>query len=93
MSETNTRRREGRIHEVIADKFRDLHARLSTATVASAVLQVLVLTPTGKEHSFTFRLSEPSFCDLEDSPEEQALRRYLHLWGIQKDAHSLATAA
>ena len=87
------RRREGRIHEVIADKFRDLHARLSTATVASAVLQVLVLTPTGKEHSFTFRLSEPSFCDLEDSPEEQALRRYLHLWGIQKDAHSLATAA
>ncbi len=87
------RRRDGRIHDVIVDKMREIHAHLSAATVVSAVLQAFVLTATGKERSLTFRLSEPSFCDLEDSPEEQALRRYLHIWGIQKDAHGLAEAA
>ena len=87
------RRRDGRIHDVIVDKMREIHAHLSAATVVSAVLQAFVLTATGKERSLTFRLSEPSFCDLEDSPEEQALRRYLHIWGIQKDAHGVAEAA
>ena len=87
------RRREGSIHRVIFDKFRDAHAKLATATVASAVLQAFIQTPAGKERSISFRLSAPSFCDLEDSSEEQALRGYLHPWGIEKDAHSLATAA
>jgi hypothetical protein len=87
------RRRHGSIHEVIADKFRDPHARLATATVSSAVLQAFVQTPAGKESSISFRLSAPSFCDLEDSPEEQALRGYLRAWGIERDANSLAAAA
>ena len=87
------RRREGSIHEVLADKFRDAHARLATATVSSAVLQAFLQTPAGKEHSVSFRLSAPSFCDLEDSPEDQILRGYLPVWGIQRNANSLATAA
>ena len=87
------RRKEGSIHEVIADKFRDQHARLSTASVSSAVLQSFTQTPAGKERSASFRLSAPSFCDLEDSPEDQVLRAYLPIWGIQKDATGLATAA
>ena len=87
------RRKEGSIHEVIADKFRDAHARLATATVTSAVLQAFLQPPAGKERSLSFRLSAPSFSDLEDSPEEQALRGYLPVWGIGKDAKSLATAA
>ena len=78
---------------MIADKFRDQHARLSTATVSSAVLQAFTQTPAGKERSASFRLSAPSFCDLEDSPEDQVLRAYLPIWGIQKDATGLATAA
>ncbi len=89
----DARRRQGSIHEVLADKFRDEHARLATATVSGAVLQAFFLTPGGKERSISFRLSMPSFCDLEDSPEDQILRAYLPVWGIQKHANSLATAA
>jgi hypothetical protein len=87
------RRREGSIHDVIADKFRESHARLTTATVSSAVLQAFFRTPSGKERSVSFRLTAPSFCDLEDSPEDQLLRGYLPIWGIQKNANSLAATA
>ena len=87
------RRRDGSIHEVIADKFRDPHAGLATATVTSVVLQAFFQTPTGKERSISGRLSAPSFCDLEDSPEEQILRGYLPVWGIEKNANRMATAA
>jgi len=87
------RRRQGSIHEVLADKFQDSHARMATATVSSAVLQAFMQTPAGKEHSVSFRLSAPSFCDLEDSPEDQILRKYLSIWGLQRNAIGLATAA
>ena len=87
------RRREGSIHEVIADKFRDPHARLTTATVESGVLQAFMQTAAGKERSISCGLSAPSSCDLEDSPEELILRSYLRVWGIEKDANGLATAA
>ncbi len=87
------RRRDGSIHEVIADKFRDSHAMLASAMVSSAVLQAFIQTSTGKHRSISFRLSAPSFCDLEDSPEEQALRSYLRTWEVEKDANSLATTA
>jgi len=86
-------RREGSIHAAIADKFREIHASLATATVASVVLQAFFQTPEGKERSASFRISAPSFCDLEDSPEEQILRGYLPVWGIQKNANSVATTA
>ena len=38
-------------------------------------------------------IAAPAFCDLEESPEEQLLRRYLKIWKIEKDADDLATAA
>ena len=85
------RRRDGSIHGVIADKFRDVPAwrRLRSKCGLAGLLQ----TPAGKERSISFRLSAPSFCDLEDSSEEQTLRGYLPAWGIEKNANSLATAA
>jgi len=86
-------RREGSIHAAIADKFREIHASLATATVASVVLQAFFQTPEGKDRSSSFRISAPSFCDLEDSPEEQILRGYLPVWGIQRHANSVATTA
>jgi len=87
------RRKQGSIHEAIADKFREPHAGLATATLTSVVLQAFFQTPAGKEKSHSFRISSPSFCDLEDSPEEQVLRGYLPVWGIQKNAIRLETAA
>jgi hypothetical protein len=87
------RRKQGSIHEAIADKLREPHAGLATATLTSVALQAFYQTPAGKERSAIFRISAPSFCDLEDSPEEQILRGYLPVWGIQKNANSVATTA
>ena len=81
------------MHDVIADLLDEKHARLEDATVLSVVMQAFIRTPTGKERSLTFRLTAPSFCDLEDTPEELALRQYLREWGIEKDAVSLEDAS
>jgi hypothetical protein len=45
------RRRQGSIHEAIADKLREPHAGLATATLTSVVLQAFFQTPAGKERS------------------------------------------
>jgi hypothetical protein len=92
-AEIDGRRRDGSVHDVITETFNENPARLSDATVLSVVMQAFIRTPTGKERSLTFRLTAPSFCDLEDTPEELALRRYLREWGIEKDAVSLEDAA
>jgi hypothetical protein len=92
-AEIDGRRKQGSVHDVIAERFSETHARLADATVLSVVIQAFIRTPTGKERSLTFRLTAPSFCDLEDTPEELALRRYLREWGIEKDAVSLEDAA
>ena len=91
--EIDGRRKEGSVHDVIADKLNEKHARLADATVLSVVMQAFFRTPTGKDRSLTFRLAAPSFCDLEDSPEELTLRRYLREWKVEKDAVSLDNAA
>ena len=87
------RRKQGSIHDAIADKLREPHAGLATATLTSVVLQAFFQTPAGKEQSTSFRISAPSFCDLEDSPDEQVLRGYLPAWGIERNANSMETAA
>jgi hypothetical protein len=56
-------------------------------------LQAFLRGADGRETSLTFKITAPAFCDLEDSPEEQMLRRYLKIWKIEKDADDLATAA
>ncbi|MDR3719103.1 MAG: hypothetical protein P4K98_09895 [Bryobacteraceae bacterium] len=91
--EIDGRRRIGSVHDVIADRLSEEHTLLADATVLSVVLQAFIRTSTGRDRSLTFRLTAPSFCDLEDTPEELALRRYLHEWGIEKDAVSLEDAA
>ena len=87
------RRKEGNLYEVIADKLNERHARLGAATILGVTLQVRLRTEEGREKSVMFKISAPSFCDLEDTPEEQMLRRYLKTWKIEKDANHLATAA
>jgi hypothetical protein len=87
------RSKTGSVYEVIADKLADRHAHLRDATVLGVTLQAFLRIAEGKERSLTFRLSAPSFCDLEDSPEEQVLRRYLREWKIEIDANHVATAA
>ena len=56
-------------------------------------MQAFLRDAGGKERSLTFKISAPAFCDLEDSPEEQTLRKYLGEWKIERHAGDLATAA
>jgi hypothetical protein len=77
----------------MADKLAERHARLSSATVLGVTMQAFLRDAGGKERSLTFKISAPAFCDLEDSPEEQTLRKYLGEWKIEKHAGDLATAA
>lgn len=85
--------KEGSVYEVIADKLAEKHARLTDATILGVTLQAFLRSADGRETSLTFKIAAPAFCDLEDSPEEQMLRRYLKVWKIEKDADDLATAA
>lgn len=91
--EIDGRRKDGSIYEVIADKLNERHARLADATILGVTLQAILRGANGKEKSIAFKISAPAFCDLEDSPEEQMLRRYLRLWKIEKDAEDVAAAA
>jgi hypothetical protein len=85
--------KEGSVYDVIADKLAERHARLTSATILGVTLQAFLRDADGKERSLAFKISAPAFCDLEDSPEEQRLRRYLSDWKIEKHADDLATAA
>ena len=87
------RSKEGSVYEVMADKLAERHARLSSATVLGVTMQAFLRDAGGKERSLTFKISAPAFCDLEDSPEEQTLRKYLGEWKIERHAGDLATAA
>lgn len=87
------RSKEGSVYDVIVDKLAERHARLTSATILGVTMQAFLRDADGKERSLTFKISAPAFCDLEDSPEEQRLRRYLSDWKIEKNAHNLATAA
>jgi hypothetical protein len=87
------RSKEGSVYEVIADKLAERHARLTNASILGVTMQAFLRDADGKERSLTFKISAPAFCDLEDSPEEQRLRRYLADWKIEKNADDLATAA
>ena len=87
------RSKAGSVYELIADKLAEKHARLTNATVLGVTMQAFLRDADDKERSVMFKITAPAFCDLEDSPEEQCLRRYLREWGIEKNADDLATAA
>lgn len=89
----NPRNRHERIQDIAETTLRNGYSTVEAAKISSTMLQAFVPTDNGRERSILFRVSTPSFCDLEDSPEEQTLRKYLPIWGIEKHANRLATAA
>jgi hypothetical protein len=80
------------LYEVIADLLAEKHARLTDATILGVTLQAFLRGVNARETSLTFKITAPAFCDLEDSLEEQMLRRYSKIWKIEKNADDLATA-
>lgn len=89
----NPRNRHECIQDLAETTLRNGYSTVEMSKISSTVLQAFVPSANGRERSILFRVSMPSFCDLEDSPEEQTLRKYLPIWGIEKHAKHLASAA
>ena len=80
------RRNDASVYIAIADRLNQQDARLSDAIILGVTLRAIVRTGEGKRRSLRFGISVPSTCDLQDSTEEQCLRGYFTLWGIENDA-------
>jgi hypothetical protein len=89
----NPRNRHECIQDLAETTLRNGYSTVEMSKISSTVLQAFILTESGRDRSILFRVSMPSFCDLDDSPEEQTLRKYLPVWGIEKHAKHLASAA
>ena len=71
----------------VLDAIVDQHrAPLETSTVMEAKLNanVPVPVPRKRPRRITFTVS-PTSCSLGDSPEEEKIKRYLRLWGIEHE--------
>ena len=63
---------------------------LSKVDFLEATLQAVFRRPGTRSRSITFKVGSGSRCDLGDSSEEEKLRRYLKLWGIERDGQRAA---
>jgi hypothetical protein len=63
---------------------------LSNLTVLEATLQAVFRKPGSRSRAINFRITSGSHCDLGDSSEEEKLKRYLRLWGIERDGKRAA---
>lgn len=63
---------------------------LSNLTVLEATLQAVFRKPGSRSTTINFRITSGSYCDLGDSAEEEKLKRYLRLWGIERDGKRAA---
>ena len=84
--EIEGRNQDASVYDLVAATMDQRRTRLEDATVLGVTMQAVFRTPGSKDRSITFRLSAGSYCDLGDSSEEQLLRQYLRLWGIDRDA-------
>jgi len=73
------------VYDVIQDIFAEDRADLAHDTILEATLRALVDCPGKRARSITFKISETR-CDLGDDAEEQMLRRYLKIWGIERES-------
>ena len=73
------------VYDVIRDLFAEDRVDLAHDTILEATLRALVDCPGKRHRSITFKISETR-CDLGDDAEEQMLRRYLRVWGIERES-------
>jgi len=84
--EVDARNKAASVYDLVAATLDERRTRLADTTVLGVVMEAVFRTPGGKDRGITFRLSVGAHCDLGDSPEELVLRRYLRVWGIERDA-------
>ncbi len=73
------------VYDLIRANFAEDKATLRDVTIVEATFQAQFERSGKRKRSVVFKLSA-SRCDLGDGVEEQILRRYLKLWGIERDA-------
>lgn len=81
----DTGKAQASVYELIRANFAEDKATLKDVTIVEATLHAQFEQPGRRKRSTVFKLSA-SRCDLGDGVEEQILRRYLKLWGIERDA-------
>jgi len=84
--EIEGRNQNASVFDLVAATLDQRRTRLEDTTVLNVTMQALFRTPGSKDRSITFKLSAGSYCDLGETPEELLLRKYLRLWGIDRDA-------
>ena len=61
---------------------------LSMVNVTSAVIQMRFANGNGRDRSgktLSFRISFPDSCNLKDKPEHLVAKKYLKLWGLERE--------
>ncbi len=73
------------VHSLIDAALDREKVSLSKVTVQEAKCRAVFRSSEGGDRCITFTVAAPSQCDLGDSSEEEKLKRYLRVWGIERD--------
>jgi len=84
MIDAGVRGSRSSVYDVIRATFAHEKADLAHDTILEATLRAVIERPGKRNRSITFKISETR-CDLGDDAEEQTLRRYLRVWGIERE--------
>ena len=82
--EVDARDAHDSIYDLLRAKLNGGLSELARSTILSVVLQASFSVPGREERTVTFRISTPTWCNLDDDPEGRILRKYLQTWKIEK---------
>ena len=74
------------IHDLIQEALHEQRLPLSMVNVTSAVIQMRFSNGNGRrDKTVSFRVSMPDSCNLKDKPEHLVAKKYLKLWGLERE--------
>ena len=88
--EVDAHDRHDSIYDLLRTKLRGGLNELAKSTILSVVLQATFSLPGQQERIVNFRISTPSWCNLDTDPEGRILRKYLQTWKIEKGGADVA---
>ena len=74
------------IHDLMQQALHEHRLPLSMVNVTSAVIQMRLNNGNGRrDKTVSFRISMPDTCNLKDKPEHLVAKKYLKLWGLERE--------
>lgn len=74
------------IHDLVQEALHEQRLPLSMVNVTSAVMQMRFNSGNGRrDKTVSFRISMPDSCNLKDKPEHLVAKKYLKLWGLERE--------